>query len=255
MTTLIVGSTAAHGLGVDLGRGAKDLDVFSDKDGWLADVFWHDSFHNGWLGPDEVRLATLDELYTIKISHSYWELPNGSWTKHMEDSVKLRDAGARLIPELHQMLYRVWAEKHGAKRVDLNMDKTEFFTDGVKRRYDHDSIHYSVAYGDRPMYESVLKAPPSVAIDMPRVWALPVEDQIRLFREEVYATALERKMVPADYRCSPRAAYAWALRRTITSLTKGRSATFMALNYDEFRAPDIDYVAHHLSKKHLLEEI
>src|SRR5690606_19253508 len=111
-----------------------------------------------------------------------------------------------------------------------------------------DSLHESVAYGDRPIYEEVLKDGKTVQMDMRKIWAMPHERRIQLFREEVYVTALERKVIPSDYTCSPRAAYAWALRRTITSLTKGRSAQFMSENYRTFRVPDMDYVKHHLSK-------
>src|SRR5690606_15193909 len=118
----------------------------------------------------------------------------------------------------------------------------------VRRVYDHDSIHDSVAYGERPLYESVLKDGHSVQVDMSKVRALPYTEQIKLFREEIYATALERKVIPSDYKCSPRAAYAWALRRTITSLTKGWSARFIVTNYDVFHRPDMDYVARHRSR-------
>lgn len=257
MTTLFIGSMAAvQQHGVPLGRLPKDVDVFSndgDPRDHDEDRFWDDRFvTSGWLGDFETRYATLDELYTIKWSHAYWDLPNGSWSKHMSDMLRLEDAGARLIPELHDVLREVWTDRHGAKRVDLDADKAEFFDDGVRRKYDHDSVHYSVAYGDRPLYEEFLKAPPSVMIDMAKVWAAPLDTQIRLFREEVYATALERIVVPRDYRCSPRAAYAWALRRTITSLTKGRSARFMVENYRTYREPDVDYVAVHRSKAHHL---
>lgn len=260
MTTLIIGSMAAvQQHGVPLGRLPKDCDVYSDQgpDGLTGDqdIFWDDRLYS-WLGEDSgTRFATLDELYTIKHSHAYWELPNRSWDKHMGDMLRLEEAGARLNDELHDLLYSIWVDKHGAKRVDLNMDKTEFFDDGVKRKYDHDSVHYSVAYGDHPLYEDFLKAPPSVAIDMARVWEAPEDKIINLFREEVYATALERIVIPKDYRCSPMAAYRWALRRTITSLTKGRSAKFIVSNYRRFQRPDMDYVRHHKDNSHKLIEV
>ncbi|MFE7717519.1 hypothetical protein ACFU44_00580 [Nocardia rhizosphaerihabitans] len=229
----------------------KDNDLFTDvPPSWLSqytDAFWHPSFEE-WIPEGTHRTATLDELYTIKLSHSYWELRNGSWNKHMADLVMLQDAGAKPIDWLHDLLYRVWEQRHGKKKVNLTEESDEFFADAVRRKYDHDSLHESVAYGDRPIYEEVLKDGKSVQMDMSKVWAMPFERQIALFREEVYVTALERKVIPSDYSCSPRGAYAWALRRTITSLTKGRSARFMSENYRTFRTPDIDYVRQHLSK-------
>lgn len=230
-------------------RTPKDQDAFSPYpiEGW--ETFWHPAFDRVKAFNDgDSIMASVDELYTIKISHSYWELPNNSWTKHMEDAMFLKSKGAKLIEELHTTLYKVWEETHGKKKVSLQMNSEEFFTDAVKRKYDHDSLHRSVAYGDRPMYEYVLKDGAEVDIDMSKVRALRFEDQVKLFKEEVFATALERIVVPKNYKCSPKAAYAWALRRTVTSLTKGWSARFMAENYDVFRSPGCDYVARHKDK-------
>lgn len=228
-------------------REPKDYDVFSDRTdlpskvgGLRVENFWHDSFTD--LFGTGVRFLSLDELYTLKISHAAWELKNGSWVKHMEDTVRLRDAGAEFVPDLFAGLYRVWEELHGPKGVDLNKDKSAFFSDAVRRTYDHDSIHRAVAYGDEPLYERFLKPGETVTMDMSKVWAADRETQIRLFREEVLATALERIMVPSDFTASPGRAYLWSLRRTITSLTKGKSSLFMALNYPELRNPDPDYV-------------
>lgn len=232
-------------------REPKDFDAFSDRP-WRADIFWDDKFYD-WLGHnDSWRVATLDELYTIKVSHAYWVLPNGSWHKHMSDLVAMKQVGARLDLPLHDLLYSVWEPLHGAKRVNLNMDKSEFFSDAVRRVYDHDSIHESVAYGDVPVYDSLLVDGEQVAMNMAAIKALPFERQIMLYREEVYATALERFVIPSDYTISPRLAYSMALQKTITSLTKGWSARFMVENYELFRKPDMDYVAHHKSKAHKL---
>lgn len=250
MQRLIVGSTAMrhHLAGC---REPKDLDVLSPDRGDADEAFWHDQFAS-WIPPGCDRIAGLDELYTLKVSHSYWDLGGGSWEKHIGDAAALKAAGARLDLELHRMLYGVWEGKHGRKRVDLSMEADDFFDDAVHRIYDHDSIHSSVAYGTAPMYEAVLRDGRSVAVDMDKVRALSFEDRLKLYREEIYATALERKVIPSGYRCSPRAAYAFALKRTITSLTKGWSARFLVENYDTLQAPDIDYVARHRSNSHKL---
>lgn len=248
MTLLIVGSTALrHWYGHQV-REPKDLDAFSPSHKLRGDVFWDDAF-GAWLADKpEGAFATPDELITIKASHAYWDLRNGSWPKHMGDLLFLKKQGASIIPELHDMLRGAWERHYGSKQVDLTQEADVFFQDAVKRIYDHDSIHDSVAYGEKPLYESVLKDGATVQVDMAKVRALDFDDQVRLFREEVYATALERKVIPSDYTCSPRWAYAWALRRTITSLTKGWSAAFIVANYDVFHSPDVDYVARHKSR-------
>jgi len=253
MTYLIIGSTAAHQR-FDNWREPKDLDVFTDSPlpGMKSvDDFWHPSFSEIW-GPGRRGLASKDELYTIKLSHIYWDLRNGSWEKHAYDLVQMKAQGAQLDLDLHKRLYTVWEERYGKKQVDLDMDKADFFDDAVPRRYDHDSVHYSVAYGDHPMYEDFLKDGEEIMMDMKKIWAAPFDQQVRLFREEIYATALERKVIPSNYTASPHAAYAWALKRTITSLTKGKSARFIAENLDIFRKPDVDYVQRHKDQAHKL---
>lgn len=253
MRDLYIGSAALRER-IPSSREPKDLDAFTPNARPGVDAFWHESFTE-WIPEDTFRVATLDELYTIKVSHSSWELKNGSWEKHMNDIVLMQQNGAKLIPWLYDLLYKVWEQQHGKKAVDLNQDKTEFFSDAVRRKYDHDSIHETVAYGSRPMYESVMKDGESVATDMKKVKALSHEDKIKLYREEVYATALERWVIPSGYTVSPRLAYARALKKTITSLTKGWSSLFMIENYATFRTPDVDYVRVHVDRGHLLQEL
>lgn len=251
VTYIVIGSSAANHILGNEWRAPKDLDVFTNEPSGNVDAFWHPSFSKLW---DEgtYHIATLDELYTIKLSHLYWEGKNGQWSKHMNDAWRLKTQfGAEMIPEMHDILYKVWEERFGKKRVDLNMDKVDFFDDAVPRKYDHDSIHYSIAYGERPIYESVWKDGADVAMDMRKIWALPFDMQVKLFREEIYATALERMIIP-EKTSSPKLAYSWALRRVITSLTKGKSATFIADNLDTFRSPDIDYVRKFKDNQHML---
>lgn len=250
---IVIGSTAIRRHFPDFPREPKDFDTFGEtKPEMAADTYFHPKMKQYfWTSPN--RFASPDELYTIKLSHAFWELPNGSWNKHMSDLMFLKHKGCQVIEPLYKVLYEIWTEKHGEKKMMLNQDASDFFDDAVRRKYDHDSVHYSVAYEPgKPMYERVMKDGQSVQTDMKKVWALPFEDCVRLFREEVYATALERIVIPRNYKVSPGFAYHWALRRTITSLTKGKSARFIAENYDLFHRPDMDYVAHHRANSHFL---
>jgi hypothetical protein len=258
---LIIGSTAMYRLFPDEVREPKDLDLFARpytwegaaKDQWwvdnnkVNDVFWHESFAGTQL--DRNGFATLNELYTIKVSHSYWELKNNSWDKHLWDILYMQDRGAQLDFELHQMLYKVWIEKHGSKKMNLAQAAGMFFKDAVVRIYDHDSIHDSVAYGDHPLYERILKDGETVDIDPDKLWnGLTFDEQVLLFREEICATALERWMIPTEYKFSPGLAYKLALKKTITSLTKGKSARFIVTNFRHFMNPH-DYMSIHMSKR------
>lgn len=252
MRSLIVGSHALKALGV-CNREPKDVDWWTDaKVGEMTsvqgglDVLWHESFAefipNNWT----TQYATLDQMYTIKLSHSHWEIKNGSWSKHIYDLIQLQNAGGKLDLGLYKILYKVWEEMYGKKVMNLDQDKTEFFDDAVRRAYDHDSLHASVAFGDSPIYEDVLKDGASVDIDPGKLWALPHKRVVQLFIEEICVTALERIVIPRNYKVSPGYAYQWALKRTITSLTKGKSSRFILENIQEFIKPDPDYVKRHL---------
>lgn len=245
---MIIGSTALQ-YHFPEERWPKDRDEICPP-GWqlkMSDSFWDNRLYE--YGNDIFWLkqyATIDELYTIKVSHSYWEIGN-TWHKHIRDIQFLKDAGAKLIPEFHDILYKIWVDKHGPKRMQF-MGKDAFFEDAVTRIYDHDSLHDSVAYGKEAMYIQTLKQPGHTAVNMDYIRGMSFSDQVLLFREEVCATALERIVVPSKYHGSPGAAYLWALRRTITSLTKGWSARFIVDNYSEFSKP-CDYVRRHLANK------
>lgn len=261
MRSLIVGSHALKALGV-CNREPKDIDWWTDKDlsgmesvQGRIDVLWDESFEQFIPETECTQFATLDQMYTIKLSHSHWDLKNGSWAKHIYDLIQLQNAGAKLDYELYWILYGVWEKLHGKKVMNLDQDKTEFFDDAVRRAYDHDSLHESVAFGDRPIYEEILKDGATVDVDSTKLWALPHERIVQLFIEEICVTALERKVIPQGYRGSPAAAYHWALRRTITSLTKGKSSRFILQNIQEFIKPDPDYIQRHLDNKDKLVKL
>ena len=216
------------------------------------EIFYHPKIQEYFGGVN--YCATPEELYTIKYSHIFWEIPSApGWKKHLADLIFFQQQGCRIHEGLFDILYPIWEGKHGSKKTDLTKESNQFFDDAVHRKYDHDSVHYSVAYTPgEPLYETVMKDGASVQMDMKKVWALPKDLQVKLFREEVYATALERIMIPKNYRGSPGAAYQWALRRTITSLTKGKSARFIVDNIQEFLHPDMDYVSHHRKNSNYL---
>lgn len=219
------------------------VDVFSDK----RLEQWHWDTLN--------QIATPSELYTIKISHSYWEINRSprNWDKHASDIIFLSRKGSTFLPALHSLLLPIWKERYdNRKRVSLDKTGKEFFSDAVNRIYDHDSLHESVAYYDRPLYERFLKDGSEVLSDWDKFEALGHDLQIQAVREEIYATALERILIPGNYSGSPGAAYWWALRRTATSLFKNQWATFLMLNLDELRRPDCRFMLRHLENKHRL---
>lgn len=258
MKPILVGSRAIKNWYKD-SREPKDWDYFSNTEapkeikGTKVETFYHPDLEKWDWGGGEHGIALPDELYTLKVSHAFWELKNGSWDKHMMDVMFLQSKGAKLIPELYTILYKIWEDVHGKKKVNLEADPEMFFNDKiVKRIYDHDSIHESVAYYDRPLFERILRDNSEVAVDKSKWDALDHEDKLKMVREEIYATALERKLVPSNYTSSRGAAYAWTLRKTITSLTKGWFALFVVENFKDLTKADVDYVQRHKDNAHKL---
>lgn len=247
MTLTLIGSTAAQRWFDDF-REPKDKDFHSDKpvEVWKeVDIFIDERLAQWNWG----RVATPEELYTMKVSHAFWEIGN-TWNKHMADVVFFQRKGIEFIRPLYDILVPIWKDIHGRKITNLKQSAGSFFKDAVKRTYDHDSIHASIAYGDRPLYETILVPGEEVMVDSTKFFnGMDYETQLKLVREEVYATALERILIPNDYQGSPRAAYAWALRRTITSLFKNEWALFVVLNYDTLAVPDCDYRQRHLDNQ------
>lgn len=249
MLTLI-GSSAARHWFEDF-RAPRDVDYHASKPLARlldADVFVDERLSQwGW-----GRVATPEELYTMKVSHAFWEIEN-SWNKHMADVVFFQRKAVTFNRELYDILKPIWKDIHGKKITNLKQNAKNFFKDAVPRIYDHDSIHHSIAYGDHPLYEDILVPGEEVMVDSSKFFnGMDYETQLKLVREEVYATALERILIPRNYQGSPSAAYAWALRRTITSLFKGEWALWTVLNYDRLAKPDCQFVQRHLDNKNKL---
>lgn len=246
----IVGSVAARYHLPDFPREAVDLDVISPEPVPGAETHWYPELQAVLDRTGRNCVAPLDVLYTLKVSHAYWDV---RWDKTAFDIIWFqKNTGAQLDLELHTVLYKLWEQVHGVKPVNLDMSADEFFNAHVTRIFDHDSIHATVAYGDAPLYERLLADGAEVMIDGSRLEALSEEEKLMLAREEIYATALERWVIPSGYTFSAGRAYARALKLTVTSLTKGRFARFIADHLAELSIPDVDYVGRHRANAHML---
>lgn len=233
-------------------REPKDWDFQSPHEVEVPEGLKYDIFVDPRLGEwDWKGIASPDELYTMKISHGYWDI-HGTWDKHAADIVFLQRKGAKFLPELHDLLKPIWAERYKKNPISLDKTVAEFFNDHVKKKYVHDTVHESVAYHDRPWFESILKDGSEVLTDNAKFWAMDLPDQLDLVREELYVIALERILIPKDYKGSPGLAYRWALRRTAISLFKGEWAKFLLLHLDELSKPDVDFVKRHKDNAHKL---
>lgn len=251
---VIVGSTAVHhNLGEGKFREPKDLDI------WCSESSYKDmTLVKGIdvkIVPDKILnlmetsngYASMDTLYTIKYSHLGWDNP--MWDKHKQDLLYLKKLGCKVIPLLLEELLSFWKGELGNKDfLSLGKSKEDFFTDGVVYKYDHDWLHEQVAYPREPVYKKCLKQGQDVLIDKTKFDTLPLEEQVRMFREEVTVIAIERFIVNPKLKreFSWVQSYIMALRKTITNLTKGWSTLFIIENLDKMVVPDYSYFEHTL---------
>lgn len=184
--------------------------------------------------------ATPDMLYTIKISHVYWDV---NWNKTIHDIMFLQSKNCKIIEEFYQILYSNWEIKHGNKNhITLQTTNQEFFNQYVDRKYDHDWIHEVMAYYDEPMHRKLKKNANMAMISKEMFFNLSYEDQLKTCREEIQVIALERELIPRNFKIPTQAAYVNALKALITHMTKGWFARFMAEHLSDLYKPDRKFI-------------
>jgi hypothetical protein len=183
-------------------------------------------------------LADIDTLYTILISHLGWESPHWSKYKAKAITFNMKEHAAVKL-ELYQELLKYWKKKFGNKPfLSLNKSKSDFFTDYVPYKYEHDLLHGYVAYPNVPLYTKVLKDGQDIAIDKNKFEELSYQDKLELFREEITVIAAERWLLVPNPKVSWYKAYELALEKTVTKLTKNWASEFIIYNLETLSKPE-----------------
>lgn len=253
---IVVGSRALQHFYIELPRNKDkeeyDLDLWISEDDDMTNLNGID-YH---ILPSEIlnkidvrnRYATPDMIYTIKLSHFCWDI---FWEKTKSDILYLKRMGCKCDMELFQMLKKHWEKEHGNKDfLSLKMDKEDFFNDFVTYYYDHDYLHELVSYPLPPTYTKCLKEGEGVLIDKEKFFDMDFKEQVKMFREEITAIALERWIIPDNKKGvkarSWYSAYILSLKKTIISLTKNWANEFIIMNLEEFIIPDYSLFEHAL---------
>ena len=241
---MIFGSTAAKYWYPDF-RTPKDIDVlaqtgeFSEKHQtyWYGESSEYILKHNPY--PDYVCPIF---LYTIKAAHSKWDI---FWDKTVADIMFFQRKGLKLHNELYSLLIKDFTKFHGKRWASLkNMNSKTFFEDKVTRKYVHDTVHEAVAFYDKPLYFEILKDPTStnVACSEEKFNKLSEENKLKLVMEEVYVTALERYLIPNDFKFSTQKAYYDSLKKLMTTMSSGWFSKYIVENYQHLYHYKYDYV-------------
>lgn len=237
MKPILIGSRALKHWFPDFKREPSDTDYISEDETLPGDVKFCPSFkYLAEKYPEAI--ASPNILYTLKLSHSFWDV---FWDKTMFDLTFLREKGARVEDEeLYKLLYKDCAARYGKKQVFLNKENNEFFDDGVPRIYEHDSIHEAVANYERPLYFKIKKDEASAQTFRELFDLLSREDKIKLCLEEIHVVALERFLIPSDFRANWRGAVYKSIKLLITSMTSGYFARFLSENFVDIYVKNAD---------------
>jgi len=195
-----------------------------------------------------MSIARPETLWLIKKSHIHHPI---HWRKNIEDYHFFKKKGLKPSPEemaAYELRKKEIDERLGQRKINLNMKNEDFFQKSsgkVERKYVHDDLHKVTCYYGTPLYETLKKDASKALIDREMFDALSHQDKLRTVREECFAIALERVVIPAidkGITFSDQSAFLYALQRISTTLTKGWFREFAIEHYPELVKVDRDYV-------------
>ena len=176
--------------------------------------------------PDSIETSfgwvpSLDMLFTIKSSHKYLKNSPFFW-KTLLDYHVMKAAGAKVRPEYEAFFKLRQKETYNYSHPKLNQSKDGFFADdSIQYVYDHDTIHESVARGERPAYTYYMKDGAEVDCDKEKFFSVSQEIRLNGVIEEAAVLAIERSLVPCPGVWTPEYAWKFALSKVCSSITSG----------------------------------
>lgn len=167
-------------------------------------------------------VPNLDLLFTLKTSHRHLKNSPHFW-KTLFDWHKMRDFGAKIRPEYKEFLKLREKETYTYNHPKLNVNKKDFFSEdqGVKYKYDHDSLHRAVKNLDIPAYCYFMEDASEVYCSKEKFFSCSKEIQNYSVVEESAVLALERSLVPFPGVLSAKQAWSLAFSKVCTSIASG----------------------------------
>jgi hypothetical protein len=230
---LIFGSTALKHWFPDYPYEPKDLDLITQDKTKEKRV---DKYYDPALqiilenNKDSVYIDP-DLLLTLKAAHANWLI---HWEKTMAHILFLKSKDLKINKPIYLKIKKEFKKIHGRENAPLkNKNAAEFFSDKVSRKYNHDDLHQAVAYYEEPLFFRILDRSDSVECREDKFEQLSYEDKIKLAKEEIFVTALERYLIPTDFRYNRRKAYNESLRKFVTTMSTGWMSYFLIDNFQE----------------------
>lgn len=234
---LISGSVAAKHWFSDF-RDPVDIDIITPVNiksdtptECMVDASWNDASDLILSKNKDHVFVDPDTLFSIKVSHAGWDV---KWEKTMFDIMFFKNKGCQLDDSIYKAMIPVWKKIHGEKHVNLNQPVSEFFTDHVVRKFDHEQLHELAAFNGRPMHSKIRPDQTSAWCSKEMFDALTEEEQYEAALEEMIVTAIERSGLdsPAS-KVEKIKAINMAYKKLVTSMTTGWFCKFLILNQVE----------------------
>lgn len=180
-----------------------------------------------------VRPASLDMLLFFKESHKY-KKNSVHFLKTLQDIILLKSLGAKIPSTMSDLLVERERLTYTNKLPVLDVGKKEFFNpQTVTYKYDHDSLHEVVAIFDKPAYQYYIEPSSEVMCSEKLFNACPEHIKLAGVVEESMVLALERSLIPFDFKPNPDKAFSTALEKVCTSITSGYFREYAYNNYFE----------------------
>ena len=178
--------------------------------------------------------ASIDWLLFFKESHKF-KKDSAHFLKTLNDIKLLREIGAQMPVSLESALFKERERlTYTNKLPNLNVKSGEFFNPAtVQYKYNHDSIHRAVALYGQPAY-LFYKYPDKEVLCSEELFEIqPEHIKLAGVYEEACVLALERSMIPFDFKPNPHKSFATALEKVCTSITGGWFREFAYRHYHE----------------------
>lgn len=170
----------------------------------------------------ELDVASPGGLALIKRSHLWRNL---SFDKHItmyhrylaNSVISLSKQDEQFLKTRTELTHRTFPQGHPS----LKKSKEEFFDDYVTKKYDHDDLHKIVAFNASPLYTRILKDNEPVFCDKEKWELLQHQEKLQCIAEETSVIAIERFLVPNDWKYPAKLAWMKSLQKVCTTLCSG----------------------------------
>ena len=207
------------------GSTAESLMAIVEKDNFMQENLITEDFKNF-----RFFIPKLDVLYELKMSHRFLK-DSPHFKKTMTDIRLMRKNGA--IIKHPEWLSQREKETYNYSHPSLNSTKNEFFKNETFYKYDHDDIHLAVKLLDKPAYQYIMEDNVQVKCDEDKFNNADLKIKMACALEESYVLALERSLIPNDFKPDPKKAFDMAIMKVCTSITSGWFREWCWEHYDD----------------------